>query len=85
MILTITKTVPDSDFGDLLMQLHQDDPTALLDGAEWSVYSGPIQIINTPTDEHINSLICALGETFLDYEHRAAVREWVAALATPTP
>ena len=41
--------------------------------------------LSAPTSEQINELIFALGETFLDYEHRAAVRKWVAALATPTP
>jgi hypothetical protein len=44
-----------------------------------------IKRLSAPTSEQINELICALGETFLDYEHRAAVRKWVAALATPTP
>lgn len=44
-----------------------------------------ISRLSAPTSEQINELIFALGETFLDYEHRAAVRKWVAALATPTP
>ena len=44
-----------------------------------------IKRLSAPTSEQINELICALGETFLDYEHCAAVRKWVAALATPTP
>jgi hypothetical protein len=72
----------DRHAGELVAHILNDNARLRVELQEQAL---TISRLSAPTSEQINELIFALGETFLDYEHRAAVRKWVAALATPTP